>query len=329
MKISIIDINSTKKEIKVEISSEEFKKFINQAEEKIVQNFEAKGFRKGQMPRKMVIREVGQDKILNEAARRAIEDCYPRIIKENNLEPLGSPQVDILKLATDNPLEFKAIIFVMPKIKLPDYKKIAGQFKKQKVVVLDKEVEQALKQLQDMKDKIPKEQQDKINFDKPEELKKTLRQQIEKEKTIMQRQKTRNEILGEIAKDCPWLVPEILILTEKQKVMDDLRRKTKEVLQITFEDYLKKLKKSEKELEDSLTPEVTERIKKILILREIQKQEKIEVSQEELKKEVGAFLEHPANQKIKKEVDQKALEGYLEEKIEQEKTLQFLENLAK
>jgi FKBP-type peptidyl-prolyl cis-trans isomerase (trigger factor) len=276
----------------------------------------------------MVVKEVGQDKILNEAARLAVEDCYPKIIKENNLEPLGPPEIDILKLAPNNPLEFRAKIFVLPEIKLPDYKKIAGQSKEQKIIVQDKEVEQALNQLQDMKDKIPKEQQDKISFDKPEELKKTLRKQMENEKVVMEKQRIRDEILSAIAKNCDWQVPEILILAERRRAMEDLKRKVSEVLKITFEDYLKKLKKSEKELEESLNPEILKRIKNILILREIQNQEKIEAGEDELEKEINAFLEHPTNQKIRESIDQTALRGYLKERIEQEKTLQFLEQLS-
>jgi len=329
MKTSIIDIDETKKEIKVEVPFEEFKKFTEKAEKEIVKNFEAKGFRKGQAPKEIVVKEIGNDKILNEAARLAVEDCYPKIIKENNLEPLGPPEIDILKLASNNDLEFKAKISIMPEIKLPDYKKIAKQFKVQEIVVQDKEVEQVLKQLEDMKDKIPKEQQGKVNFDKPEELKKTLRKQIENEKAITEKQRIRDEIFKNISKDCSWQVPEILILSEKRRAMDDLKRNVSNVLKITFEDYLKKIKKNEKELEESLNPEIVKRIKNILILREIQKQEKIEASEEELEREINAFLEHPTNQKIKESIDQTALRAYLKERIEQEKTLQFLEDLIK
>jgi FKBP-type peptidyl-prolyl cis-trans isomerase (trigger factor) len=47
MNISIKDIEQIKKEIKAIVPFEEFKKFIEQAEKKIVQSFEIKGFRKG------------------------------------------------------------------------------------------------------------------------------------------------------------------------------------------------------------------------------------------------------------------------------------------
>jgi len=329
MDISIKDIDQTKKEIKAEIPFEEFKKFIEQATVEAVKNFEAKGFRKGQAPKEMVVREVGQDKILTQAAGLVVEDCYPQIIKENNLEPLGPPKVDVLKLALDNPLEFRAEIFVLPKIKLPDYKKIAGQIKKQDIVVEDKEVEELLKQLKDVKDKLPEEQQDKINFEKPEGLKKTLHSQIEAEKKGVEQQRIRSEILKQVSKECSWPIPEILVLAEKQRALTDLKKKVSENLKMTFEDYLKKIKKTEKELDELMRKEIIEKLKRILILGEIQKLEKIESSQEELEKEIKAFLEHPANKEIKQDIDQNRLKSYLKERIEQEKTLQFLEGLAK
>ncbi len=329
MENSIKDIDETKKEIKAEIPFEEFKKFIELTTIEAVKNFEAKGFRKGQAPKEIVVREVGQDKILTQAAGLAVNEYYPQIVKDNNLEPLGPPKVDILKLALDNPLEFRAEIFVLPKIKLPDYKKLAGQIKKQDIVVEDKEVEQLLKQLKDVKDKLPKEQQDKINFEKPDELKKTLYSQIETEKKSIEQQRIRSEILKQVSKDCHWAIPEILVLAEKQRALTDLKKKVSENLKMTFEDYLKKIKKTEKELDDLMRQEITEKLKRILILGEIQKLEEIEASQEELEKEVKTFLEHPANEKIKQDIDQNRLKSYLKERIEQEKTLQFLEGLAK
>ncbi|MEA3452780.1 MAG: trigger factor, partial [Patescibacteria group bacterium] len=307
---------------------EEFKKFIDQAEEEMCKNFEKKGFRKGQVPKEIVIKDIGQDKILGEAAQLAVQGYYIQAIKEKDLEPLGLPEIEILKLALNNPLEFKATIFVLPEIKLPDYKKISKQVKKQKIVIEDKEIETALKQVQEMKDKIPEEERKRMNFDKPEELKKTISVQMEKEKEVMERQRVRNDILSSIVKECDWDVPEILVVSEKRKAMENLKKNVSESLKISFEDYLKKVKKSEKELEDSLDSEIIDRIKKILVLGEIQKQEKIEARKEELEKEINAFLKHPANEKNKESIDHAALRAYLKERIEQEKTLQFLEDLT-
>jgi len=329
MESFVKEITSTKKEIKIIVPFEDIKKFIAQTEKEIVQNFEMKGFRKGQVPKEIVLKEIGQEKILSQAAPIAVEEFYLQAIKNNSLEPLGSPEIEILKLAFNNPLEFKAIISILPEIKLSDYRKVAQKVKKQEVIIKDEEVEEAIKQLQDVKDKMPKEQQEKISFGKGEELKTTIRAQIKKEKETTEKQRVRDEILNEISKDCSFSVPEVLTLREKERAMEELKRNVTNFLKISFEDYLKKNKKSEKELEDSLKPKIIEKIKKILILREIQKLEKIDAEEDEVEKEVKMFLEHPANEKTKQEIDQVALKSYLKERIEQEKTLQFLENLIK
>jgi len=89
-----------------------------------------------------VRQRVGQAKILEEAAKLAIEKIYPQIIAENKIEPLGYPEINITKLAPDNPFEFKAILFVLPEVKLPDYKQIAMQFQLPKIEVTEEEIKQ-------------------------------------------------------------------------------------------------------------------------------------------------------------------------------------------
>jgi trigger factor len=327
MENSIKEISKTKREISVNIPFEEFDKFIQSAIDKLVKEVEIKGFRKGQAPRELAVKNIRQEEILRQAANSAVNDTYLEIIKDNKLEVIGPPEIEVLKLAQDNPLEFKIVIFVMPIIELPDYKKIVSGIKPSEIIIADEEVEQAFKQLEEMKDKIPQEQKDRIKFDEPEELKRVLRQEIKKEKEAMEKGRVRNDILKLISEKCDFEVPEILISVEKHRMLEDIKRNVAQVLKISFEDYLKQIKKTEKELEDSLTSEVTERIKRIMILGKIQTKEKIEATKEELEKEIQGFSNHPVNAKIKDQIDQVALNSYLKERIEDEKTLQLLEGL--
>ena len=329
MKTSIKDIDSTKKEIKVSVPFQEFEKFVKRATESLTKGVELKGFRKGQAPQEMAAQAVGQGEILQEAANLAVKEFYPQIIQKHKLEVLGAPQIEVLKLAPNNPFEFKATVFILPEIKLPDYKDKVKQVKKQDITVSDKEVDEAFEQVQKDKDKIPEEQRRNIDFDKPGQLKETLRQEIFRQKTLAEKQRIRNEILEVIVKDCQFEIPEILIKMERYRVMEDLKRNVSQVLKMTFEDYLKKIKKTEKELEDSLVSDITLKIKRILILKEIQKQEKITVGEEEIKKETDIFLANPPDQKAKENIDQNELKSYFKERMEQEKTLQFLESLTR
>jgi len=140
MDVSIINIDQTKKEIKITVSSEEFKKFIVRAVELLSKNIEIKGFRKGQVPKEMAGKSLDQGEVLKEAANMALKVFYPRAVKDNNLEVLGSPEIEILKLAPNNPFEFKAKVFVLPKIKLSDYREIARGCKSKEIKVEDEEV---------------------------------------------------------------------------------------------------------------------------------------------------------------------------------------------
>ncbi|MCX6737868.1 MAG: trigger factor [Candidatus Parcubacteria bacterium] len=327
MENSIKEVSKTKKEISVSVPFEEFDKFIQNTTDKLVKEVEIKGFRKGQAPRDLAIKNIRQEEILRQAASAAVNQIYPEIIKESKLEVIGPPEIEILKLAPDNPLEFKAFIFIMPEIGLPDYRKIIKDIKSSEIIITDEEVEQAFKQLEEMKDNIPQEQKDRIKFDDPEELKRVLKQEIRKEKEVMEKGRVRNDILKLISEKCEFEVPEILVSVEKHRMLEDIKRNVSQVLKVSFEDYLKQVKKNEKELEDSLTGEVTERIKRIMILGKIQKTENIEATKEELEKEIQGFLNHPVNAKIKDQIDQKALNAYLKERIEDEKTLQLLEGM--
>lgn len=327
MENSIKEVSKTKKEIAVSIPFEEFDKFIQSATDRLLKEVEIKGFRKGQAPRDLAIKNIRQEEILKQAAHAAVNQVYPEIIKQSKLEVIGPPEIEILKLALDNPLEFRATVFIMPEIELPDYKKIVKDIKSGEIIITDEEVEQAFKQLEEMKDKIPQEQKDRIKFDDPEELKRVLKQEIRKEKEVMEKGRVRNDILKLISEKCNFEVPEILISVEKRRMIEDIKRNVLQVLKISFDDYLKQVKKTEKELEDSLTGEVTERIKRIMILGKIQKAENITARPEELEKEIQGFLNHPVNAKIKDQINREALNAYLKERIEDEKTLQLLEGL--
>jgi len=63
----------------------------------------------------------------------AINQKYPEIIKQEKLDPVAPPQVEVIKLAPDNPLVFKLKIPLIPKIKLGNYNNIRIAEKKVKL----------------------------------------------------------------------------------------------------------------------------------------------------------------------------------------------------
>lgn len=148
MKIEIKELPKSQIEILVEISSEKFDEFIDKAIFNLGKDIQIEGFRKGNVPKEILKEKISQKELLNEAAELAVKESYFQIISENKIEAVGRPEIQIMKLAKGNPLEFKIRVSVMPKIELPDYKKIASEIQTKKIFVEDKEIEREIAFLQ-------------------------------------------------------------------------------------------------------------------------------------------------------------------------------------
>ncbi|MBU4370151.1 trigger factor [Patescibacteria group bacterium] len=136
-------------EITVELSAKEMQPFYDEAIEYLSEGVQIPGFRAGKAPAYMVKEQIGLAKILEHAAEHAINAKYPEIIKKEKFNPAGPPQVQVQKLAPDNPFIVKLTVALIPEVKLGDYKKI--KIKRNKVEVKDEKINQAIEQLQSMR----------------------------------------------------------------------------------------------------------------------------------------------------------------------------------
>jgi len=151
MEVKVNELSKSKIEILFEIPWKEFEIYFKEAALRLGKDVIAKGFRPGKIPPEVLEKQIGTEKILQKAANLAIEEKYSEVIREKKIEPASQPQINITKLAKGNPFEFKAEMCVLPKVNLPDYKKIASQIKKREVLVGDKDVEETLKWIQQSK----------------------------------------------------------------------------------------------------------------------------------------------------------------------------------
>ncbi len=144
MKFNKKNLPNSQLEIEIELSSDELDNYINQAVLRLGENLEIEGFRKGTAPKEIIEQRIGKENILVEAADMAVKDNYKKVILENNIEAIQEPEIKILKLAVGNPFSFKIKTAILPEIELPDYKKIASEVPKNKVVVEEKEIGESL-----------------------------------------------------------------------------------------------------------------------------------------------------------------------------------------
>lgn len=154
MKLDIKKLPQSQLELTVEISALEVEKYYNQAARNLSQNLKKPGFRPGHIPIKIVEQEVGRERFWQEAASEALKKSYVKIILDNKIEAIGSPRIQIIKIAPKNSFIYKAIVSVLPKIELPDYQKI--KVKKKKVNIKQEEVAKSLLNLQKTRAKYKK-----------------------------------------------------------------------------------------------------------------------------------------------------------------------------
>jgi len=148
MKTEIKQLENCQVEIKGEMDWQELEKYFNQALDNLSSNIVLDGFRPGKAPKDILLKKLGDEKVLLEAGNLALRVEYPKIVKENNLEPINHPQVSITKLAKNNPFEFKIQAEVLPEIVLPNLEQITKSVEKKEVQVEQKDVENALLFLQ-------------------------------------------------------------------------------------------------------------------------------------------------------------------------------------
>ncbi|HQB85155.1 MAG TPA: trigger factor [Candidatus Pacearchaeota archaeon] len=150
MQYKINDKPKSKKEIEVTISPKAMENCMIRAAEKLCSESPIKGFRPGKAPFNIVKKTFGDTKLWNEGCYDAINKSYFKIIEKEGIEVISPPQVEIVKMVVNEPLEYKATVEFLPEIQLPDYKKIAKDILKDKkeVKVSAKEVENTLKSIQ-------------------------------------------------------------------------------------------------------------------------------------------------------------------------------------
>ena len=135
-------------ELEFELTAEEFKEHAKHALEHMKHHVKVDGFRPGKAPASMVEDKIKPEALLMEAGDHAVQHVYLDYIKENKLEPVGNPEVSIVKVGQGSEFVFKAVITVLPDVELPDHKEIAKSVKGKDVVVTEEEVQESLNYLQ-------------------------------------------------------------------------------------------------------------------------------------------------------------------------------------
>ena len=136
-------------EVKLEITIEA-EKFENAMKKVYFQNakyFNIPGFRKGKAPMKIVEKYYGDQIFYEDAFNEVATEAYEEAIKENKIDVVSRPVVDIVQMEKGKDLIFTAVTQTKPEVKLGKYKGI--EISKIEYEVKDEDIEHELGHMQE------------------------------------------------------------------------------------------------------------------------------------------------------------------------------------
>ena len=112
-------------EVKLEftVEAEKFNQAIKTVFNKNSKYFNIPGFRKGKAPFQMVEKAYGVEIFYEDAFNEIAGPEYEKEIKDNNIEVVSKPQIDIVQMEKGKDLIFTAIVSTKPEVILGKYER--------------------------------------------------------------------------------------------------------------------------------------------------------------------------------------------------------------
>ncbi len=106
----------------VEMDADPFERAKHRAARQIARNVKIPGFRPGKAPYGVILRTVGESQVVESALELLIEEQYPEVIKQAEIEPYGPGKLE--NVPELDPPTFEFIIPLDAEVELGDYKAI-------------------------------------------------------------------------------------------------------------------------------------------------------------------------------------------------------------
>ena len=415
--------NEVKLELTVEASR--FDEAIKKVYFKSAKYFNIPGFRKGKAPMKIVEKYYGEEIFFEDAFNDIAPEVLEEAVKENNIEIVSRPDIDVKQIGKGQDLIFTAVFQTKPEAELGKYKGI--EIKKIEYNVTDKDIEHELSHMQehnarmisiedrpvekgdiavidfegfvdgvafeggkaenheleigsntfipgfedqiigmkieeekDINVKFPDEYfskdlagkdatfkvkvneikkkelpklddefaKDVSEFDTLEELKKSIKDRIEKENKEKEKYETEDAVIKAVCENVKVDIPSGMIETETENMLKDIETRLS-YQGLKLEQYLQMLGKTKEDMQKEYEPQAIESIKSRLMLEAVIKAEKIEATDDEIEAKMKEMAKNYGRENDEEFMKNENVANYIKEGIKSEKAVEFLVKNAK
>lgn len=122
MKVNVNKKEKSTIELEVTVPNEKVKNAYSETLDKVVENAEIEGFRKGQAPKKLVEEKTDTSELHGKVINNLLQTYYPQALKEKKISPISNPKVKVEEFGLDDDFEFVAEVAVRPEVKIKNYK---------------------------------------------------------------------------------------------------------------------------------------------------------------------------------------------------------------
>jgi trigger factor len=119
MRATTTSLDNNRIKLVVEIDDAEMNEAIDAAAVTLAKQVSVKGFRKGKVPKNVLIANIGGPAVLrSEAIRESMPDFYARAVAESLIDPIGQPDINITAGEEEGTLAFEAEVEVRPEVSI-------------------------------------------------------------------------------------------------------------------------------------------------------------------------------------------------------------------
>jgi len=248
-------------QITITIIWEEVKESYQKIFNRVVNDSEIAGFRKGKAPKKLIEDKIDKTKIYEEVVKEIIPNAYGKAVQEQKIRPVSSPKIEVIKAKENENWVIKATVALKPTVKLKNYKEKIKELKQSKTKIWTPGSD-------------PKKEEEK----KP----------------------TVDEIVRVLLAEAEVELSEILVTDEANRLLTGLIDQTQK-LGMTVEQYLLAKGKTTEQLRAEYALQASNNLKIEFIINEIAETEKITVTQEDLDKLISKAEKPEERENLKKE----------------------------
>ncbi len=133
-------LSNSRVKLTIDVSADLFEKGLDYAFDKIKDDVEIKGFRKGKVTRKVYEQHKGVENLYEEALNYCLQETYTEAIMANDLQVVSQPKIDldVQNVKKGESFTYTATVAVKPDVKLGEYKNL--EFEKPSNDVTEEEV---------------------------------------------------------------------------------------------------------------------------------------------------------------------------------------------